>query len=144
MSEATYAIPTLKDELDRKVMETLEWLVHGRQKGLISEDAYSAGIDSLFMAVSGLVDGEFIYLITEAQILCGDHKTVLKKHFHAANEDKILTFVWTPGEEKIVTYERIGGIAVGGKLSDYKDASEAMQIFEGMSAWMTKKGWIEL
>lgn len=60
-------VPVLKDELDRKVFETLEYLIIRRKRGQISQEYFEGGIDCLFMAVNGLVRKEFIEIITIAQ-----------------------------------------------------------------------------
>ena len=58
--------PTIKEELNRKTIETLEYLIQRRQLGHISESQISTGLDVLFMNVSGLVDDDFVNLITAA------------------------------------------------------------------------------
>ena len=64
-------IPVLQDEVNRKAFETLSWLTLSVTNDRITPSQYSIGIDSLFMAVSGLVtDKDFIHMITEAQRLC--------------------------------------------------------------------------
>ena len=61
------SVPNLKDELDRKVFETLEYLVTRRHRKQISQQYFDGGIDCLFMAVNGLVKEEFLEIITAAQ-----------------------------------------------------------------------------
>lgn len=56
------APPELKDELNRKVMDTMSWLITRVGNGYISEQQFSTAVDALFMAVSGLVDREFFDL----------------------------------------------------------------------------------
>lgn len=67
-------LPTLQEELDRKVHETLTWLIHGLEIGRITKTEFSTSIDALFMAVSGLVENDFIQIITEAQKMCEENK----------------------------------------------------------------------
>jgi hypothetical protein len=66
----TSELPSIQDELSRKVHETLEWLLVGVERGRITKEQCSFGLDTLFMAVSGLVDKDFIKIITEAQAMC--------------------------------------------------------------------------
>ena len=63
-------IPDVQDELNRKVYETLHWLTHSLTTAQITKDQFSTSLDTLFMAVSGLVDRDFIHIITEAKELC--------------------------------------------------------------------------
>jgi hypothetical protein len=58
--------PSIKEELDRKTIETLEYLISKRETGEITQDQICTGLDVLFMNVNGLVDDDFINLITAA------------------------------------------------------------------------------
>lgn len=60
----------VSSELNRKTYDTISWLIRGLEGGRLTKAQFSTGIDTLFMAVSGLVDGEFIHIITEAQKMC--------------------------------------------------------------------------
>ena len=71
-------LPTLREELDRKVFATLEHLFHQMKTERITMEQFSFGIDTLFMAVSGLVDKDFINIITEAGRLCEAHQAGVK------------------------------------------------------------------
>lgn len=71
-------LPTLREELDRKVFATLEHLFHQVKTKRITVEQFSFGIDTLFMAVSGLVDDDFIQIITEASRLCEKHKSEME------------------------------------------------------------------
>lgn len=65
MSEES-VVPNIKDELDRKAIDAIEYLILKRRSGEISNEAYSVGLDTLFMTVSGIVSEDFIHIITEA------------------------------------------------------------------------------
>jgi len=74
------ALPTLQEEVNRKAFETITWLTLAVTQKKITPEQFSTGIDSLFMAVSGLVtDKDFIIIITEAQRLCDAAKTAKPK-----------------------------------------------------------------
>ena len=63
-------VPVLQDEVNRKALDTLAWLVMSVHHGKISAEQFSTGVDTLFMAVSGLVtDKDFIHMIGEAQYI---------------------------------------------------------------------------
>ena len=144
MSDSTYAIPELREELDRKVMATLEWLITGYAKGRLTEHQVSTGMDALFMAVSGLVDNDFIQIITEAQNECATASPVLKRHFHATSSDETLTFCWSPGADKVSRIQRICGQVASSKTTEYDSAEDAARVFRTVHTVMEKKGWIEL
>ena len=88
MTAVAPVIPTLKEELDRKVFETIEYLVSAVRKGRMTQAQVSASLDTLFMAVSGLVGSDFIDIITEAQSYVGTDKSVVKRHFVLPDRDK--------------------------------------------------------
>lgn len=56
----------LRSELNRKTFETLDWLIRAVTRGDLTREQFSTGIDTLFMAVNGLVDKEFVHILTEA------------------------------------------------------------------------------
>jgi hypothetical protein len=63
-------VPVLQDEVNRKALDTLAWLVMSIHHGKITAEQFSTGVDTLFMAVSGLVtDKDFIHMIGEAQYI---------------------------------------------------------------------------
>lgn len=59
-------LPELKDELTRKTFEELENLIQRRESGKITNLEYRASINTLFAICSGLVDGDFFEMISEA------------------------------------------------------------------------------
>lgn len=61
-------VPVLQDEVNRKALESMSYLITALHHKKITPDQFSTGVDVLFMAVSGLVtDRDFIHIITEAQ-----------------------------------------------------------------------------
>jgi hypothetical protein len=59
-------LPTLKEELTRKSLEMLEEILLKHKRGKISMAQMDYALDVLFGTVNGLVDREFIELITMA------------------------------------------------------------------------------
>jgi len=64
-------VPTIRDELNRKSFEALEWLAVDFDHGKLTRAQYAAGLEALFMTVAGLVDEEIFKLITEASKIAG-------------------------------------------------------------------------
>lgn len=141
---AAPALPTLKDELDRKVFETIEYLVGAVHKGRMTKAQVSASLDTLFMAISGLVDNDFINIITEAQGVVGNDKSVVKRHFALPGRDITQTISWIPGTEKLTTCQCEGGYATGGAVKEFDSVAKAAQAFYRIGEGFEKKGWIEL
>ena len=105
-------MPTVQEELDRKTFETLEWLFGAVRRGNLTQDQFSTGVDTLFMAVSGLLGKDFIDLITAAQAECSNEAPVLKRVF--VNGKKILVIKWTVGSTRVTVGKRVNGLATGG------------------------------
>jgi hypothetical protein len=151
-AEVSHTLPTLREELDRKVYETLEWLIVGHEKGRLTKEQVSMGMNVLFMAVSGLVDGDFIHIITEAQNEFQANKSVVKRHFHAPEANATMTFSWVVGESNVVVtvvtkreFDLETGVAIKRSVvRDCDDATKARAYLEECSNGLLKKGWIEL
>lgn len=144
MNAVAYELPTTREELNRKTFETIEWLFVGLDKGRLTEEQFSVAVDALFMAVSGLVDKEFIGLVTAAQEQCEGVKTVVKRHFHAPAGDELLSLTWKPGEDNVYMTKRVCGMAVSGVIKSFDDAKAAASYLKEVGVAMGKKGWIEL
>lgn len=77
-SNRSDAPPELKQELDRKVMDTIRWLFSKAHDGSITDEQFSTGIDTLFMSVSGLVSPDFMPLIDAASDECANIKPCMR------------------------------------------------------------------
>lgn len=135
------AVPTLREELDRKVFGTLEYLINGEAKGRLTAEQASFGLDVLFMAVSGLVDNDFINIITEAQ--SNKSAPSVKLTFRDPNADETTTFVWVVGSDKITTIKRQRGFATGGGSKTFDSAADAVATLRKIGPNLKKKGWTE-
>lgn len=131
-------------ELNRKTFETLEWLLSGVDRGRITEEQFSVAIDALFMTVSGLVEGSFIEIVTEAQEQCSKCNFQLKRMFHHPDEAEIIKLTWTPGDSHVSTLKLVLGQAASGKVTELEDSRAAMKVFRTTGKILEKKGWIEL
>lgn len=139
---AAPALPTLREELDRKVWESISWLITGVTKGRLTEEQFSTGLDALFMAVAGLTNEEFIHLITDAQDECKAVKAGVRRHF--AMDDHTITLSWTVGEDRVVVSKKQGGFAVGGSVKDFDDAAAAKAWLAEFADKLELKGYMEL
>lgn len=79
------AVPVLQDEVNRKAIDTLTWLTLAVHHEKITAEQFSTGVDTLFMALSGLVtDPDWMQLIGEAQYIIDKEKNdrrSAKSHF---------------------------------------------------------------
>lgn len=134
----------LREELNRKTFETLDWLVLGVDCGRITQDQFSVAIDAMFMALSGLVESPFVEIVTEAQKQCSDGKFKVKRLFHHPDSAEIVRLSWAPGESAIYAMKLVMGQAVGGKQTELNNSKAAFAAFGRMSDALAEKGWIEL
>lgn len=144
MGQAALVLPTLYEELNRKTFETIEWLVMGLQNGRLTNEQFSMGVDTLFMTVNGLVDKDFIRMVTEAQEQCKDVKPEVKRIFNAPGTAEARFIRWSVGSRKVTTSKREFGLAVGGTIKEFDDAKTAMEFVDRFSSILLKQGWIEL
>lgn len=99
------AVPTLKEELDRKAFETVEWLFSGIDKGKLTPAQFSTGIDVLFMAVNGLVAEGVADLITAGDEAARHEQPTVRQTLIKGN--RVIAITWLVGNElvEIVGYE---------------------------------------
>ena len=135
--------PSLQDELNDKAFTTMDWLVQGFEHGKLTERDFSIGVDTLFSTVAGLVDKDFLRVVTEAQEMCAD-RYVVKRLFHSPDAPEILSFNWTPGEDTVTIVKKESGMAVSGKVKEFETSKEARDFMEKTALTMEKRGWLEL
>jgi hypothetical protein len=136
-------VPTLRGELDRKVGETLDWLITSYDIGKLDAVQFDVGISTLFMAVAGIADKDFINIITEAQ---GDG-VALSHHivsFHHPQNAVIKQIKWSVGDDAVIVVDRICGAKTSEKVIVCEDAKAAKAKVVAFGEVMTRKGWIEL
>lgn len=87
-AERVSGVPILQDEVNRKALDSIGYLVTALHHKKITPDQFSTGIDVLFMAVSGLVtDPDFIHLVTEAQGLINKEKQNVRLSYTEPAQD---------------------------------------------------------
>lgn len=136
-------VPSLKEEIDRKSFETINWLIHSYEKGSITLPQFSTGVDALFMATSGLTDEGVLRMITEALSMATANKMApLKRHF--VKENMIRSFTWEVGDEKVMNVKRINGMAEGGDVRTFSTPAGARTFFSRLGEVMEPAGWAEI
>jgi hypothetical protein len=132
--------------LNRKAFETIEWLFTSLNKGRLTQDQFSTGVDALFMAVSGLVDQDFISMITEAQTACAVDKPIVKKIFYNAEGSKYdhMRLTWVVGEDRVTWVNLIGANVASGRVVLFDSSKEVAKFIEAVAVKMEEKGWVEL
>lgn len=116
------AIPTLKEELDRKVMDTLEWIQHAHAKARITDAQASVAVDTLFKIVSGLVDDQFIDIVSSMSIMYAGKPKLVRV---LIKENKIVKMEWTIGESAITITGYTQGEETSVQVKEYDTPEEA-------------------
>jgi len=136
------AVPELKDELNRKSLETISHLITSIHNGLITPHQFSAGIDALWMAVSGLVDERIIDLITaggnEAPIKTAIEKRIFIKERQTMVIDRVV------GDDKIYIKSYFDDGMKNTKCHDCKSSVGARDAIISMAARLLANGYTEL
>ena len=142
---AVSVMPTLQEELDRKTHETLEWLILGRDQCRLSDIQFEAGTDALFMAVSGLVDKDFIEIITEARrepvLDKATYKRLLVKQDEWGEDHRVVK--WTAGDD-FFSVVRLAGGKVVENMAVFDDPGEAKLGMINYAENLKKDDWVEL
>lgn len=138
------APPELKDELNRKVMDTMSWLITRVGNGYISEQQFSTAVDALFMAVSGLVDREFFDLVTAAsKEVEGLAVQTNRRVFRSKKE--VVSVSWSVGQD-VLTVTRLD-MATGEENTKRTFFSAPKTVKDGMDklcAHLIKNGYKEI
>lgn len=134
----------LREELDRKTFETLDWLVSGVNAGKVTEAEFSVAIDAIFMALSGLVDSPFIEIVTEAQKQCHAGYRRVERFFHHEDKAEIIKLSRLPGEPATSLFKLVMGQSTAGKRFEFDTSKEALEWVNKTANGLTEKGWIEL
>lgn len=127
-------------ELNRKAFETMDWLVKGVHRGTLSKDQFSIGVDTLFMATSGLTDERMVQIVTAAQEMC-NKEPVTRKRYFCNDRGEIITFSWTVGYSSFVVLKRVMGQLVSSAKRDFENPEQAIAAMDKMAAEMLKRDW---
>jgi hypothetical protein len=141
----TYEVPgySPREELDRKVITTLEWMIASHQRGGLSDVQLSVAADALFMATAGLVDKDFMEMISGVQELVVDMPTPsIRRHF--VNDDKTLSLSWKIGDDEFVITKYEYGQATYGRTSKHESALIARDCMGKFASGLIEKGWTEI
>lgn len=136
------AVPILQDEINRKSVETLEWLINAYTKAKISEAQLSTGLDALSMAIVGLTHQKAFKLIAAASSLITNEKDVAKRCF--AKFDQTATLRWIADEDFIEVVAYVRGDEIDRKKKVYASPVEAREKMKNAGDKLLTLGYIEL
>lgn len=142
---------TLPDELYRKTFETIHYLVNSVRIGRMTEEQFSTGIDTLFMAVCGVCPDfegrpKFLDVITA----CKDEATrvypTIKRAFYSERSRSFKVFTWQAGDDYITVNLTTSTGQLDTRVVKFNNAAEARDKLAAMAtpATMAKLGFKEV
>lgn len=135
-------LPTLKEELDRKAFETIDWLATSFDQGKLTNAQYAAGLEALFMAVSGLCDDEIVDLITTASGIAGAPLALDKRHF--IKGDTLVSLTRAGGQEEYHLAVRKNGVVTSSQVKTFDSAKAAQEAARQCADKLLAMGYAEL
>lgn len=137
---AAPAVPTLREELDRKAFQTVDWLFTSLEKGKLTPAQFSTGIDALFMATSGLVDEDIATIITGTNDMA--KKGVFKRVLMRRDATCVLTRVAGASNFLMIAYR--AGEQMSERIKECDSSQEAARSMEQFAQALIAKGYIEI
>lgn len=136
------AIPNLREELDRKAFETVQWLFSSLDQAKITVEQFSTGIDTIFMVVAGLADEQIVDLVTTADTFCPDEAVTIKRHFLKKNA--LVSVARQVGESSVHLIARVEGTVKTEKTTECDTPKDALAHVETVGRLMMKNGYTEI
>lgn len=130
MQNAT-ELPSLRDELDRKTLEALDWIVRGVEAGQLTQESARTAAAAVFQAVSGLLSPEIADAFN--QVLAGlgprEKDAVLRRVFY--DDDRMAVVSWVVGSGVVKVAMKLPHTT---SLKDftYDDPADAKARFESL------------
>lgn len=144
MSE--YEVPTLKEEIDRKAIETIESVLRARVNGSITEQQYSYAVDLIWSLFSGIAGNDFTGILEQMDSQKKEKIFVTQMVF-AKNGSTVVVRNLHNGMV-ITTTLKNGNNVPSQNLKDFRDeiggTKKALQTFEEICKSLTRMGFTKL
>ena len=134
--------PSTAEELERKTIETIDWLVKRRQDGFASDEQLTLAAEALWKATSGLFPpaSGMADIMTELMNLTTPEAKQLRRSL-CDDSGNIITFAWKIGYSQFAVMKRQMGTLVGGTSRTLPDAAQAKLVMDNMIKGLIDKGW---
>jgi hypothetical protein len=142
-------VPTLPEELNRKTLEVIEWLVTRLGQGQLTEPQFITGLDTVFMTVSGLVDFELIRTLSEVAKKGRDAGIGASVRYvfvkFLPGDACVLALTWVAGRDHILCSKvSSGSPEVAATLVNCADAADAKKKLGLLRTKLEAKGYTEV
>jgi len=129
------ALPTMRQEIDRKAFEECERLALGLKQGKISQAQFASSMLTLFNAVSGLCSKSIMDMISEIRHL---HVGPAPKPnpyriLYRTGEGKLFMLHWRPGESTVRVAQTSQTVDPIITVIERATPGEARQVFEQLA-----------
>lgn len=134
--------PSTAEELERKTLETIEWLVSRQQQGFATKDQLTVAAEALWKATAGLFPptSNMTDIMTELMNLT-DAEAKQQRFSLCDDSGNIITFSWKIGYSQFNVAKRLMGTLIGGTARNFPDAGAAKTAMDGMVKGLIDKGW---
>lgn len=136
------AVPELKDEINRKALESIQYLITSVHAGRITPHQFSTGIDALWMAVAGLINEDIIDLITAAGDEAPKDQEIKKRVFIKARETIVVDRV--VGDDKLYVRSYFDADLTNTKCQPCTDAAHARDNVVRLAEKLLTAGYTEI
>jgi hypothetical protein len=130
----------LREELDRKTFDTIEWLTDQVRAGNLTECQYSTGIDAVWSVANGLVGDSILEIVTAATELT-KKKGMEKRVFTRNGAVSVLT--WHVGDEFFTT-ATVNALSNKARRIEGGTAAMALQTLNTLAEKLLAAGWEEI
>ncbi|TSP14018.1 hypothetical protein [Cupriavidus campinensis] len=139
-----WAPPTLQEEIERKSFEALDWLITSAALGKLSDAQFSTGLDTLFMAVNGLVRGQaFLDLMSAAQSEA-DAGSVNERRVFMRKDGQVVVLAWEVGSMRVTVSMYREAALVAQRHFDFDSYAEAKSGLQARAQAFIKMGLTEI
>lgn len=136
------AVPELRDELERKTVETLDWIVQQHATGQMSMPQAKVACQSVFNVASGLVSGDVMSAITGMGVSSMANE-LIRHVFVDFAKNAVFVVQWRVGDEHV---DLIAKTATDQRTKQYlqNTPAEARAHMELLCATLSARGAQEI
>jgi hypothetical protein len=135
-------VPELRDEINRKAFEAIEFLIAKVHAGAITPHQFGTGIDVLWMAVAGLINDDITDLITAGGNEAPIDPPIEKRAFIKARET--ITLDRVVGDDRMYVKSYFDGDMTNTKSVDCKSPVGARDMIIKTADKLLAAGYLEL
>lgn len=138
-----WEVPSIKDELTRKSVETIDWIVNQNQSGQMSDAQAVVAMQTVFSVASGLVGSEVNELIADCRPTSLS-RDVIRRVFVDEQNQSMFVFSWEVGTKLIRISSSAKGASPTSREIVVSSAAIGMSQFHAACGSLLRKGFKEI